>query len=356
MAATRVPRSKTASAPADSKRPGNKARAVAPDNGGPTDPLAVNLARILLRLLTDPRGWRVDSLQESLGIKDRTYRKYRALLQQHFDNLVDNRGSLVVEAQDGDARYLRLRDSDESVEEHPHFLARVAALELSRQAFAFLAPTNIGEDLDAFRQEFMDRVSDRVFVFRHLLRDVDRKLMVAPDAPKDYSSQGRKIGTVLHGLMYSKRLEVCYESGKGSIGPQLVEPLTLMVWRNALYLIVRFKGGKKTYMLAIDRIHELKSTGEVFRYPRPEDYTPEQFLDGSFGIYREPRARPRQVELIFADQRWLKMYIRERRWHPTQQFEDLPDGRLRMTFTASSIADVRTWIRGFGEDVDVVSS
>lgn len=327
---------------------------MSPESERPDTPLAVNLARILLRLLTDPRGWRVDDLMETLGIADRTYRKYRSLLQQHFDYLVDAKGSLVVEAREGEARYLRLRDSEGRVEDHPHFLARVAALELARQAFAFLAPTRIGEDLDAFRQDFLDRVQDRVLVFRQLLRDLDRKLLVAPDAAKDYTGQDDKIAAILHGLIYCKRLLVTYIGGQRSSGPQLVEPLTLMVWRSALYLVVRYKGSRKTYLLAVDRIVAIERTGEVFRYPSDADYRPADLLDGSFGIFREPGARPRTVELVFADQRWLKMYVRERRWHPTQQFEDLPDGRLRMTFSATSLADVRTWVRGFGPDVEVV--
>ncbi|MBM4396623.1 MAG: WYL domain-containing protein [Deltaproteobacteria bacterium] len=327
----------------------------ADDDAGPDNTLALNLARILLKLLSNPRGWRVDELQATLGIKDRTYRKYRALLQNHFDYLVDSQGSLVVEAREGDAKFLRLRDSEEPIEDHPHFMARAAALEMARQAFAFLAPTGIGEDIDAFQQEFLDRAHDRAYVFRQLLRDIDRKLLVVPDAPKDYSGQAPKVAAILHALMYCKRLRVTYEGGRVRSGPQLVEPLTLMVWRCALYLVVRFKGSKKPYYLAVDRMQEVERTGETFRYPPLAEYSPAGLLDGSFGIYREPGARPRAVELLFANERWLKMYLRERHWHPTQQFEDLPDGRLRMTFTATSMADVRTWIRGFGDAVQVVA-
>jgi hypothetical protein len=324
--------------------------------GDPGTPLALNLARLLLRLLTDPRGWRVDDLQATLGIRDRTYRKYRALLQDHFDFLCDARGSLVAEAREGDARYLRLRDSVEPVEEHSHFMARVAGLELARQAFAFLAPTGIGEDLDAFRQEFFDRAGDRAYVFHQLLRDVDRKFLVVPDAPKDYSDQGRKVAAILHSLMYGKRLRLVYESGRARSGPQSVEPLTLMVWRSALYLVARFKGSAKPYILAVDRMQDVERTGETFRFPAAADYSPAGLLDGSFGIFHEPGVRPRPFELVFANDRWLKMYVRERRWHPTQAFEELADGRLRMTFTTSSLSDVRTWIRGFGAAVEVVRS
>ncbi|HOI10535.1 MAG TPA: hypothetical protein PK313_08690, partial [Myxococcota bacterium] len=128
------------------------ARPAAPDRDGPGDPLSLNLARIAFRLLTDPRGWRVDDLKATLGIADRTYRKYKALLARHFDPLWDrDGGTLLVEEREGDARWLRLRDSPRPPESEPGFETRVAALELARQAFSFLAPTAIGQDIDAFR-------------------------------------------------------------------------------------------------------------------------------------------------------------------------------------------------------------
>ena len=47
-------------------------------------PIALNLACILHHMLIDPRGWRVEALKEEFGIADRTYRKYRGLLSEHF--------------------------------------------------------------------------------------------------------------------------------------------------------------------------------------------------------------------------------------------------------------------------------
>lgn len=331
------------------------ARPAAPERDGPGDPLSLNLARIVFRLLTDPRGWRVDDLKATLGIADRTYRKYKALLARHFDPLWDRDGAtLLVEEREGDARWLRLRDSPRPPESEPGFETRVAALELARQAFSFLAPTAIGQDIDAFRQEFLAQVDDRAYVFRGLLRHLDRRLLFVGEASKDYAPHGATLATVLRGLLDGRRLEVLYEGARGRTGPGVVEPLTLLVWRGSLYLIARYKGYKDPRYLAIDRIRAVRCTSEAFHYPPPQTYRPEALVEGAFGIFREPDARPRAVELVFDNDRWLKMYVRERRWHPTQRFEDLPDGCLRMTFTAQSLFDVRTWVRGFGPSVRVV--
>ncbi|NOZ01150.1 MAG: WYL domain-containing protein [Deltaproteobacteria bacterium] len=325
----------------------------------PEQPIAVNLARILFHLMTNPRGWRVDELKKELGISDRTYRKYRAVMRDHFEDLFDRAsggGSLITQVRDGDVAYLRLRDSEEPVEDHPWFFTRIATLQLARKAFGFLRGTDVGQQMEDQYLDFLSRMGDRVFVFRDLLRDMDRKVFYRPWAPKDYSSpeRQRKLKVILRGLFYSKRLRLTYDSPGWNEEPSLVEPLTLMLWKSALYLIVRFKGKKKPYELAVDRISKVETTGEKFRYPSRETYSPEALSRGSFGAFHAQHGRPTEVELVFADRRWLKMDLRERRWHDTQEFEDLPDGRLRMTFTVRSMVEVWPWIRSFGDDVEVI--
>ena len=42
---------------------------------------SANIARILHRLMTSPRGWPIKALKQELGIEARTYRDYRAFLE-----------------------------------------------------------------------------------------------------------------------------------------------------------------------------------------------------------------------------------------------------------------------------------
>ena len=325
----------------------------------PDHPIALNLARILFRLMTDPRGWRLDRLKEELGISDRTYRKYRAVMRNHFEDLFDagpDLQSLITQVRDGEVKYLRLRDSEEPVEDHPRFFTRIATLQLAREAFGFLRGTDVGEQLEEQYLDFLSRIGDRTFVFRDLLRDMDRKIFFRPWAPKDYSGskQQERLKILLRGLFYSKRLRLVYDSPRWKDEPTLVEPLTLMLWQSALYLVIRFRGSKKNYLLAVDRIREVSLTGEKFRYPSREAYTPEGFTRGSFGAFHDQHGRPTTVELVFANRRWLKLDLTERHWHDTQEFGELADGRLRMTFTVRSTVDVVPWVRSFGDDVEVI--
>ena len=82
---------------------------------------------------------------------------------------------------------------------------------------------------------------------------------------------------------------------------------------------------------------------------------PKALFEGRFGIYQETNAHATDVVLIFADIPWLHRYFTERTWHSNQVFEQLPDGRLKITFRVGSMIEVLPWIRSFGNDVEVIA-
>jgi predicted DNA-binding transcriptional regulator YafY len=321
----------------------------------PRDPIALNLASIVHVLLTDPRGYRVDRLMGDLGIQPRTYRKYRDLLRNRFGPFRRRDGtSRVEEVVDGPHRYLRLVAVEETTVGE-RFAPRVAAVHLARELMAFLGETDVGVAMRDLVAELESRTADHAYVFREFLPNLDRLFYQVPYAPKDYSAQGETLRVVLEALVYRRRLELEYDSASRGLAVMPVEPLSLAAHRGGLYLIARHVSFEQPRTFAIDRIRGVKKSGERFLYPPAHVYHPRDYTEGCFGIFREPDGgSPIDVELVFVDKRWLKLDLTERRWHPTQRFEELSDGRLRMTFTVNTLVEVWPWIRSFGDDVEVV--
>ena len=78
-------------------------------------------------------------------------------------------------------------------------------------------------------------------------------------------------------------------------------------------------------------------------------------LSSSFGIFfRAKSGKTQRVQLRFADKRWLQTYLLERQWHPSQRFSQRKDGRLELTLELGNLVEVAQWVRGFGDDVEVV--
>ncbi|MBI3723259.1 WYL domain-containing protein [bacterium] len=316
----------------------------------PEQPISLNLAAIIYRLLTNPRGWEVEDLRRTLRIEKRTWRKYKQLLRERFPYVVKDRRVSVREIDDGGRRFLRLEEPEEA--RGKEFVPRVAAHHLVRELVGFLGDTSVAKALRDADREFRSRLPDRRYV-RHVFRNLDRILHCVPDAPKDYSKQAATIELLLQALVYSRRVGVNYAAAAGETD-YVLEPLTLAVYRGGLYLLARFVDRAKVYNMAVDRIRAITLLDEHYDYPTAKDYSPEKCLEDSFGIFVPPVRKKIDVELIFANERWLKLYVRERRWSANQRFRDLPDGRLNMTFRVNSLVEVRPWVLQFGQQVELV--
>jgi len=318
-----------------------------------SDPISLNLARIVHRLITRRRGWRVDELQQELGIQPRTYRKYRKLLFEEFAAFDDGNGdTLIEEIVDGDFRYLRLR-LDASAIDGTDLPSQIAAVHFARHMLSFLQRTDIGRAASDLTDDLESHLRDR-HVAHHMLRNLDRLLYLVPDAPKDYTTKGLILRKLVSALFLAQKIKITYDAANSTRYTRELEPLSLVSWRSGLYLLASMPDEPSVKTYAVDRILAVDRLHALFNYPSPSQFHPRRFTEGSFGIFHDGAGAPLQVELVFADIKWLKVYLQERQWHSTQQFNLLPDGRLRMTFVVNSMAEVWPWIRSFGIDVEVV--
>jgi predicted DNA-binding transcriptional regulator YafY len=242
--------------------------------------------------------------------------------------------------------------------EDDDFVPRIAAMYFAQQLMGFLQGTEFQDAFETLFQNFTHSLTDRPFVLNHLLRNADRIFYQVPDAPKDYSELREELQTVAHALIFSKVLEVTYDSPTYGELTLTLHPYSLMSYRSGLYLVALSEKHENDdpRIYSVDRIRAVEKLDRGFKYPSPARFKPETYTEGSFGIFRGDPTRKFLYELIFDNVRWLKMYVMERRWHPSQTFEELADGRLRMTFEVSVTDEVDRWVRSFGDEVDVVKN
>jgi predicted DNA-binding transcriptional regulator YafY len=92
------------------------------------------------------------------------------------------------------------------------------------------------------------------------------------------------------------------------------------------------------------RITRLSETHRTFT--PPADWDPQAYLRPGFGMFRGGQDVVVEVEFEAEQAR----YARERTFHPTQQCQELPDGRLRLTFetTEAALEQVVRWLMQYG--------
>jgi len=106
--------------------------------------------------------------------------------------------------------------------------------------------------------------------------------------------------------------------------------------------------GKRIVKLAVERIRSARKLTERFEYPR--NYSPEKHCEGVFGIIEGDETK---VEILIHDPE-TAAYLRARRIHPTQQFRERRDGKTVMKMAVRGTDELKYWVLGLGEHVEVV--
>ncbi|MCF2970922.1 WYL domain-containing protein [Synechococcus sp. Nb3U1] len=98
----------------------------------------------------------------------------------------------------------------------------------------------------------------------------------------------------------------------------------------------------------VDRIREIKLLEERFEVDPTFDR--EAHLESAF--QHEVGGIPQGISIWFDPA--TAPYIRERRWHPTQQIEEHPDGSLTLRFVVRGLNEVKRWVLFYGKGARVL--
>jgi proteasome accessory factor B len=152
-----------------------------------------------------------------------------------------------------------------------------------------------------------------------------------------------------------QRMRVAYrsQSSDGALNHYEFDPYTLLTYKGGLYVIgYSFKRERPVY-LALERIDHVEPVVEngkpyVFRYP--DEYSPEKFTEGVFGIFAGEKVA---VELVIRNAQTLA-YLKPRRIHPTQTLEEHGDGTAILRMTVRGTEELASWVMSMAPWVEVV--
>jgi predicted DNA-binding transcriptional regulator YafY len=161
-----------------------------------------------------------------------------------------------------------------------------------------------------------------------------------------YAPRDEIVDACLDGLLRTRTLTFVYDAPSGRDRFEGAEPLTLVVYKRALYLLARL--GHGVYTFAVDRVAEVE-VGAPFAYPT--DWDVDAWLGERFGITAGD-GPPEDVILRFSAR--VAHLVRARRWHATQRLSELADGDVLLHFRAKG-SELVPFVLGWGELVEVLA-
>ncbi len=79
-------------------------------------------------------------------------------------------------------------------------------------------------------------------------------------------------------------------------------------------------------------------------FVRPEDFSVDKFLKGSFGVYSG--GKPIEIRIWFDS--FAARLVQERMWHHSQKVHQLPNNEIELTLTLTSTVEIIPWILNWG--------
>jgi predicted DNA-binding transcriptional regulator YafY len=286
----------------------------------------------------------VNWLADKLGVDRRTIRRW-AQSQE-----------LLGEAEDGAPGVVLLRGSpgrEATVRlarpHNPASRARLRAAALALAATRYLAATGA---------ELLDEMAERLLVSQagfdpETLRRARSAFHYIPFGRKSYVDKPDEVDAVFTAILSRCTLDFDYWIVDRQRSVRIrVEPYTIVIYRDALYVLGRRMGWGEPVMrvYAIDRMSNPQHD-RAARFDVPADFDPKDHF-GDLGLWN-PGGPPERLEVAFANT--AARYAREREWPGSPAWHPEPDGRQRLQLDIRISKEVEQWLLGFGPDAEVIA-
>lgn len=292
----------------------------------------------LIRILEARLGATVDELVEECQVTRRTiYRDLQALLDSGYP--------LVSERQEDGFVLYRFISGFSKIPPITFSLEELMTLYLCRGQLDFLQGTPFHDDLEAIFGRIRSNMPPRSVAHLERIAEASSPKFLGF---KNYSQQHQLLQDLRQALLLQKRCLICYRPAKRKLTSYLVDPYTLLFFKNGLYIGGYAHNRADLRLFAVERIERVELQDE--RFDVPEDYRVEKLTGTAFGLIAEEQ--PQHLELFFDKE--VAHLIRERIWHPEQLIEAQADGSLVIRFSASGDKEILAWLYSFVPFVRVV--
>jgi proteasome accessory factor B len=146
-----------------------------------------------------------------------------------------------------------------------------------------------------------------------------------------------------------QQLELLYRKpGQRQCEKRLIDPYHLANINGEWFLFAHDHLRRDIRTFLPSRIQEIKTTGQTFQ--RPDGFSVQSILRNSFGVHSDQG----DYEVVIRFDPLVADYVREKKWHPSQQVKTLAGGALELKLRLSSLGEIQRWILSWGGNAKVL--
>jgi proteasome accessory factor B len=146
-----------------------------------------------------------------------------------------------------------------------------------------------------------------------------------------------------------QQLELNYRKpGSRQNEPRLIDPYHLANINGEWFLFAWDHARKDIRTFVPARVQAVKITGRTFE--RPQNFSLEKRLRDSFGV----QSGEGEYRVVLRFDARVAGYIREKKWHESQQLRELRSGGVELRLKLSSLREIERWVLSWGGDAIVL--
>ena len=148
---------------------------------------------------------------------------------------------------------------------------------------------------------------------------------------------------------HRQQIELAYRKpGRSEIESRIVDPYHLANINGEWYLFAFDQLRKDIRTFAPARIQSITLTGKTFA--QPQKFSLEKRLRDSFGVH----SGAGEFEVVIHFESRVADYVREKKWHESQELRELKHGAVELRLKLSSLMEIQRWILNWGGDAKVI--
>ncbi len=276
------------------------------------------------------------SLAEATEVSDRTIRSDLDFLRDRYNAPLENNRQRGWYYADPDWRLPSVSLSQ----------GELFALTLGARMLESYSGSPYAPDLHSGIKRLVERLPDETWV--DLQQLVNERVLFRAGAEIDIEPQ------VWHDLETACRQKQSvkiqyYTAGRNAYSKRIIDPYILHFSRGNPIVTGYCHNRKEPRWFRVDRIKSLELLKESFEID--PDFDREAHFADVF--QHEAGGIPTAISIWF--DAVTAPYIRERRWHPSQQIEEHEDGSLTLNFVARGLQEVKRWVLYYGKGAIIKS-
>jgi predicted DNA-binding transcriptional regulator YafY len=154
--------------------------------------------------------------------------------------------------------------------------------------------------------------------------------------------------TVTNAIRLSRKLRVEYQTPGSKPSKRILDPYHGVRFEGDWYVVAFCHLRKEIRTFSLARMLKAELLPDTFKIPVNFNF---HKLSGShFGIHWSDD----EVEVKIHFNKTVAGYLKERKWHPTQQIEENPDGSTILSLKVNHLLELKRWILSWGDMAQVL--